>query len=1237
MQMKHLKKTILVLLCLDIRQSQVKAASQLEDVKINEEILFLGNFDAVSLYDSTDKYNLSTINQNNSLSVYELSDSNGTVSVLHGEDLPGIPTLWQSIDDTSSIMVIDGQPHIYNLENSSLLQLKGWDDVDGDVKAVYYDYDEQIIYFGGSLSFNNTYGALQYDYESEQLLSLPFGGFDKNSTVNSIISYDHTDSIIFGGKFSSIGFSDLLNVTHNVTEHNYTIIRNSSGIIDISQKIPIRAQDVSATAGENYNGIICPSMGGNGWQLPDYQTGSWSAVLQSQISPSKIRLYNSNSDTNGVKTFRVVTYPANGIMNMTYVDPTDLKVKYCDAFCPLSLQSSLKSSLSNANVTGDEYYTFTNNNQTVLKLTDTSQDFAFANSIDVTSFTVEIVEYYGSYAELMGIELYSLGITAYANNTLNQEDSCSVTTDYDINVNSEPLGNLQWNQSPVSNYLYANVLSSNISSEQGIRYNIYLPVSGKYSVLMYTTGCLEDNSCANRGIVNATLYDGLGMPLSSHIIYQTNQYEKYDVLYTGVLTLEAANLPVYIDMVFYSAVGTSETTYFVADSVQFDYIQLELKDITGNISREYQAQKSDLININGLLEYVPSNFSDDIEYPIGNSSVNLIGNMVSSNATINALIINETSLLIAGDFESVYGGGILGSRINESSNYTDQIELSGFFSIEGGTDGKVTSLYGPTEEFVMIGDFDNFKNLSKTSSLSLQGSVVYDSYNNSVRTLNITNSDKVNQLSGFVFNDTEYLILNYNDSSLAPSIYDFTSNEAFENTSTLMMNIFSSLDSANADWQFGNDSDKSYVLGSIVMFDMASNNIAQIKNSELSPVNTSRDSEFVSGVYVGDGETVIGGSNLYRLSNGSSSILTENLHLDDDAAITSLLWYKSNLLFAFNSTSMFHAQTINGLAIYDMENDTIKTLNESFTGHISDMTVDPEFGNIIGVGDFSVGNCNAVCTFGNNSNSLTINRTVSNLSGSISSANYYSSYKVLLGGNFTAEEKQAYMGYYDTSNNTVLTLDHFSSQLPDPVQKFIFGDERKTNKTLNDVIVVMGADYIGFFNDSKWTSLSGGLDLMNAEFTDIALLDGSSSDTTFYNTQILLLSGRFNVTNYGLVSSAIWNGQMWLPYTIFANDLDVNKAIAKSVVKMTTMFIYDGPFTSTSSSSTSSSTHSPSMTAHPPLRKNTSEFTNGQVTGVGCALAVGTLMLLSGAGMLYLMLTSNGEEKLEGLKLTGED
>lgn len=1238
MQIRHLGKYLLSFLLLNLRQSQVEATDNTGNIQINEEIFLLGSFDAISLYDSPDKFNLSTINQNNSVRIYELSSTNTSINLLEHQELPSTPSLWRRMDDDSSIMVIDGKPHIFNMANSSLRQLNGWNNVDGGVEAIYYDHDDSIIYFGGSLSFNNTYGALQYDYESEQLLSLPFGGFDKNSTVNSIVSHYDTGSIIFGGYFTSIGYSHFLNVTHNVTEYNYTMIRNSSGIIDISQKIPIRSQDVSATAGTGYNSIICPVSEGNGWQLPNYQTGSWSAVLQSQVNPSKIRLYNSQSDTNGVKTFRVVTYPANGIMNMTYVDPADMQVKYCDAFCPLSLQSTLETSLSTANVTDNEYYTFTNNNQTVLKLTDTFQDFAFANSVQVTSFTVEIMEYYGTYAELLGLELYNLGITAYANNSLNQQDSCSTSNDYDINVNSEPLGNLEWHQSPSGEYLYTNVPSSNISNEQGIRYNIYLPVSGKYSVLIYTSGCLEDNSCSNRGIVNVTLYDGLGNSLSNKIIYQTNEYEKYDVLYTGDITLEGANLPVYVDMLLYSSVGTENTTYFVAKYVELDYIQLELKDITGNISTEIQVERADLININGLLEYLPTNFTDDeVKYPIGNTSVNLVGNILNSKATINQLLVNDSSLILAGDFHSQYGDGILGSHINSSSDYTDRIELTDYFSIEGGVDGDISFLYGPTDEFVMVGDFDSFNNLSDTT---LNGSVVYDSFNNTIRQLNLSHSSKIDQISGFVFNNTEYLVFSYNDSSLTPTVFDFDSNKVFENSTSLMMNIVSSLGAQDEDLQLGNDFSNSYVLGSIIMFDLATNSIAEIDKKSLKSVNISKNEEFVSGIYVGDGEVVVGGSNLYLLSNGSSSVLTEKLRLDASTTITSLMWYKSALIFATDGSGMFQTQSINGLAFYDIDMEELKTLNDSFAGSISDMTVDPEFGTIIGAGNFSVGGCDALCTFGNSSDFLTINRTVPSLSGSISSVNYYNYRRVLVGGNFTTNGQQSYFGIYETSNNTVSTLDDYSSQLPGPAKKIVFGDERQNNKSLNDVIVVMGANYIGYFNDSQWTAFSDGLDLNDAALTDIALLNVSNSGSSFYNSQILLLSGKFSVIGYGLVSSAIWDGKEWAPYTISANEWNVNKAVAQSIVRMTTMFIYEGSFTSTSSTiaaSSTSSTSSPSITTQPPSRKSTSDLTNGQVTGVGCALAVGTLMLLSGAGLLYVMLAGNDEEKLDGLKLTGED
>lgn len=1253
MAMMSILQNYLILLLATLYQSY---AINTPDISLDENIFLLGDFNAISLYNSADKFNLSASSNSTSLKFYELSQSNNTINLLDIDtsNLSDSPTLWQLLDQESTIMIINNEPYIFNLSSGSSSTpqlLDGWDGVDGTIKSIYYDSSDNIIYLGGSLSYNDTYGVVQYNCESNQLLSVPFGGFGEDSVVNSITAYENSDSdidsIIFGGSFYTIGYPDLLNITYNSTEKNYTIIRNSSTVIDISQKIPISAADVSATSGDNYQSIICPTTdSSSGWILPDGSTGSWSAILQSDAIPAKIRLYNSNSDSNYVQYFRVQTYPANGIMNLTYVDPSDFQIKYCDAYCPLSSASTLQSSLESANVSNNDYYTFINNNQTILQLTDTFQDFGFVNSIDVSSFTVQVLEYSGTYAELLGIELYNQGINIYANNALNQGDSCSTSDDYDIDVYSETIGDLDWTISSDSSYLLTNVSNSDISSDEGVRFNVFLPVSGEYNVLMYTAGCLEDGSCDHRGIVNVTLYDALGNSLASKIIYQTNDYEKYDSIYTGTLELQSDVLPVTLEMKLYSSANGNEDSYttFVAESVKLNYIQLDLGDVTGNITTNVTVEKSGVLELNGIFEYSPYNFTDsDIDYPIGNTTVNLLGSTIlDSNATINSMITNDSSLIIAGDFSSIYGDGLLSADLDVDSDYENQIYISGVDSIVGGLDGGyISTVYGFPDDLLMIGSFDGFNNLTTTSNI--EGSVIYYSSNDSISSFNITDSDSIDNIAGIIFNDTEYLLVTYNDTSIDPAVVNYANDKLFANSSTLGMYIVSSLDSQDKDWGVDEELDASYVLGSIIMYDLASNNIVGVDENNLRSVNISQSSNFVSGVYIGDDKIAVGGSNIYVITNESNSLLSEDFDFNDNTIISSLMWYKSNLIFALNGTSTFHGDSINGVGFYNESSDNVITLNESFTGTISDMAVDPEFGTIIAVGDFSVGDCDSICTFSNDSETVTVNRSLSDVSGTISVINYYNSYHVLVGGDFTTDNNDTYLGIYDTSNNTLTSLDEFSSQLSGPIKKFVFGEERKNNKTLDDVIVVMGSNYIGYFNNSNWNSLHDGLNLDDPEFADIALLNISdSSSATFYNSQVLILTGRFEVENYGTVSSAIWNGDSWIPYTLAANDLDAQNAIAQKVVRKTSMFLYEGSFTLTSASSSSTSSSSSSATAtatstNSNVNKSVQDFTNGQVTGIGFALALGTMLLLGGVGLGYHILSKGDEEKIEGLKLTGED
>lgn len=93
-----------------------------------------------------------------------------------------------------------------------------------------------------------------------------------------------------------------------------------------------------------------------------------------------------------------------------------------------------------------------------------------------------------------------------------------------------------------SEYLAANYsrTSANVGNVS-IVFDTFITGNGNYSVLMYTPGCIQDDTCEQRGAVNATVYPIIpGTPLinnfntsSSSMIFQTNNYDKIDTLYLG--------------------------------------------------------------------------------------------------------------------------------------------------------------------------------------------------------------------------------------------------------------------------------------------------------------------------------------------------------------------------------------------------------------------------------------------------------------------------------------------------------------------------------------------------------------------------------------------------------------------------------------------------------------------------------------------------------------------------------
>ncbi|RCK63749.1 Bud site selection protein RAX2 [Candida viswanathii] len=653
----------------------------------------VSNGTSVSTEDTTNSLYLQDIEEDFSL---KFADLNGEITqlIVLSNDTIIVHGNFTSFNNQTVI-----SPIIYDTTNREITRIFE-DDINGTVKIIFHD--NGLLYLGGDFQFNNTYSAAVYNISSQTLESTLFQGFGENSSVNSIAKIfnnadednDQLGSIIFGGDFDTLGLSDLLlhNITTNRTKHTNT---TNTTIISAEQIISLRHATVSTVNGqdsdEDAKDIICPANGyewaaipnsGAEWQvlLPDEMTG---------VQPTKARLYIPEGD-NGIKLFRIYTYPNNGIMNLTYIDPATNELAYCDAWCPLltfdDLNEYVENNIANAtdlneddNVFVDEengsyfqYYDPTTNTKN-LGYGSNFQEFAFVNDVGVDEVIVTIVDWHGIQGVLAGFELYQNAITVYANNTLN-EPNCD--SDFSLENNNYAAINTGSFQSiqeinpdvTTNDYLVTRDTLAKVTLYPNISY------SGNYSIIMTTPGCTEDNTCSLRAIVNVTVFGDHDNILATNLIYQNNENFKFDYLFYGHLngstTTSGTNR---IEISYHDRViPSSEPPVMVVDKAIANIVSLDHiydKNLTNHTKNTTRSELVP-IKLNGLFEYSLANFSffDEllVHYTrnnqtyispnntfVGNSSINLLSGSLSNDTVVDQISLqgNDT-LLLLGTFES---------------------------------------------------------------------------------------------------------------------------------------------------------------------------------------------------------------------------------------------------------------------------------------------------------------------------------------------------------------------------------------------------------------------------------------------------------------------------------------------------------------------------------------------------------------------------------------------------------
>lgn len=1259
--------------------------------KAGGRIGIFGSFDSASLYE----YQNASLSFDNSFAdtVHSLYIRDTTSNrVLRIASLNGIVSQIIALD--SDTVVLNGNfsklnnqtadaPIVYNLSSTNIELIASMSSesagenplsLAGTVNTILHHND--LLYLGGNFEYNETYGAAIYNLTSKLLISTPFQGFGKNSSVNTIIRVfdegsdnDDEGSIIFGGSFTTLGLSELLlhndTTNSNKTKHNN---ETNSSVISAEQQVSLRNGLFTNVNGDDDDtAIICPSSNRT-WSLKPGVGGEWAVELPDEmkgIVPTKVRLFIPD-DKDGTSLFRIYTYPNNGIMNLTYIDPSTNEVAYCDAWCPLLSFSDLQSyTEENAEefsediedfeegIYIDENGSLTAYYQPQVKTKTIGygsnyQDFAFLNTIAIEKIGLTILQWYGSKAMISGFELYLDNIVVYANDTLNAPNCASddqsgnyVTIDGGswnsvLDVTNASLEDL--------NYL---VSETNSESEDIPQITFYpnISYSGNYSIILNTPGCIQDESCDKRSIINVSVLDAQDSVLSNKIIYQNNDYEKFDYLFYGHLngTTETNGRNKIVVSYNGSVYDEPQSSWVVMDKVVCNIVHLDNNTILHSKANKSEVSENDpslkKVPLNGIFEYSLANFSSfdtsTISYKdtsnktiikrsnnyVANTSVNLIGTKLSKNANVSQLAtstIGSTKLIsVLGDFST---------NLSLENNLLF-FELKKFNSVLNETetiDSRNSSSSEQLNRLLLSGGINGIT--SNNDSLILYGNFSMSS-NSSVAFHNLTDSErKVKNISNVAVyhNDTWY--------GLGNEAFGFDVN-TFANISVNSQEfyVFSSSDSKNyATW---NNSGFTFIPNAVYGFNVSQAtvilqdyevlsgtffNIMDIysrnqfyfdKNESIKTYNFDvRGGEILHSLYVNESISAISGNlksqdmeevGVLLYSLGSLQLLEDQISWTRSTHIQCLFADSDILFIGGNGSVILNGDERSlGLLVYDLRensfnrNQPASLQNADGPLLVSSIAYSDEKKQILVGGNFtSAGSlsCAVICVYDlQNTRWVDQSSSVSssNLEGYATNMKFISKDEVLISGDFKVDGNKSHFITYDIekrqfSTNNTSSLNTLNADYL--VNDFVIRSNDSKDKMQ---LIALGNEFVVAFDGKAWKNIdSPFLYDENTKFTDSKLLTmkGGSSD------KIFVLSGTFQLSDYGNVNLAFYNGSTWRPlaFTKLRSTIGgVNSILAKDSMRLLSLNEVE----------------------------NFDNLSRGKVVGISLACALGTTSLM---GALY--------------------
>ncbi|KAH0283677.1 hypothetical protein M436DRAFT_85810 [Aureobasidium namibiae CBS 147.97] len=987
---------------------------------------------------------------------------------------------------------------LWNPNTTTITPLNG---LSGSVSAVYCDDESSRVYVGGSFTGGNSTNAIAW---SSGWTNLPFAGF--NGPVTSITKSSN-GSIIFGGSFDGLGN------TTTPTNKDAQVINLSAG--------NITSGAATSTSGfSDPRNIICQTgddSAGNAWLLEDNTPGFWRGSFGFGFIPTKLRLYNTNQDGRGTKTWRFTAFPINGIMNFTYTDESG-KFASCTADCPLPQ--------------GNTSY----------------QDFHFVNSVGMNDFRIDISAWYGAGGGLSGIELFQDDIYAFAISDFNEPRCDSVST---TGANSTATG--PWVQTPsglsTSDYLTATLNGSVTTESAQVVFKPDIKQSGNYSITLYTPGCLQDDTCSSRGIVNITGSMTTEKGAITTTLYQTNYYDKYDQIYYGYV--DAASDSFRPEVTLTPVAGQNTPLTVVAQRVRF-----ELVTSTGGL--------------NGLYDYDPNVATVNTDFSA--SKIDSAAMSLDTGAKINALAVYKDVTYVAGNFSN---GDIHNIFSIGGENATS---LPG-----GGLNSVVRTMY-QNESTIYVGG--NFTDTVTARTPGLSGIAAFSVDDNSWRALGAGVNGPVWAIVPLQLNITGA------DQEIVLAVSgDFTSVNAVGSNATYSADGFAAWVPSRGNW-LHNLANATVALsggllaqtmvadygqllaGSLVASQIGMSDAVALSGSgrpSLSPLGISisasqesstrrkraTTSQNVTGVatgyfYLDNGKnmTILGGHFTANSSTGSTInnlLIIDNTNngqsvtglpntIDADSTVLALEVRDTSLFAGGSITGTANGDDINGLLVWDLATNALATSQPAaLAGNsvtVNTIAAQPGSSNVFVGGSFENAgsmSCPSFCMYDTALGQWM--PPASGLSGTINTMTWRSNNQLIVGGDFTTAGNHTKLALYDSKKQTFTDLGA-SANLPGAVTAM-----SPANPNYDAWWVAgtasNGSSFLQKFDGTNWHSVTGlgsatairGLQVMS-------LTEKHQLTDLVPSNEVLLITGSIELPDHGNASAVLFNGTTFQPFIL---------------------------------------------------------------------------------------------------------